>query len=78
MLIAILRASSLLSNLAADRRPLILEIDIGKQAGCSSTDHGSGKRHIVIANRAMSALGQKRTWPHVRSMSALPLKADIG
>jgi hypothetical protein len=25
----------------------------------------------------MSALGHKRTWPHVRSMSALPLKADI-
>src|SRR5262249_62262818 len=33
---------------------------------------GSRKRHL------MSALGQKRTWPHVRSMSALPPKADIG
>jgi hypothetical protein len=25
----------------------------------------------------MAALGQKRTWPHFRSMSALPPKADI-
>jgi hypothetical protein len=25
----------------------------------------------------MSALGQERTFPHVRLMSALPLKADI-
>jgi hypothetical protein len=34
----------------------------------------------LAANRAaalMSALGHKRTWPHVRSMSALPPKADI-
>ena len=29
-------------------------------------------------NSPMSALGQKQTWPHVRSMSALPPKADIG
>jgi hypothetical protein len=27
---------------------------------------------------AMSALGQKRTFPNVRPMSALPPKADIG
>jgi hypothetical protein len=27
---------------------------------------------------AMSALGQKRTLTHIRSMSALPPKADIG
>ena len=27
---------------------------------------------------SMSALGQKQTWPPVRSMSALPPKADIG
>src|SRR5262249_30251409 len=27
-----------------------------------------------LANALMSALGQKRTWPHVRSMSALPRK----
>src|SRR6516165_2152990 len=26
----------------------------------------------------MSALGQKRTWEHLQSMSALPPKADIG
>jgi hypothetical protein len=26
----------------------------------------------------MSALGQERTFPHVRAMSALPSKADIG
>jgi hypothetical protein len=29
------------------------------------------------ANSGMSALGQKRTLPHVRAMSALPPKADI-
>ena len=31
-----------------------------------------------LANRPMSALGQKQTSAHVRVMSALPPKADIG
>jgi hypothetical protein len=34
-------------------------------------------RHSKVGWR-MSALGQKRTLQHVRTMSALPLKADIG
>src|SRR5262249_37087025 len=32
----------------------------------------------IRAGRSMSALGQKRTSQHVRSISALPPKADIG
>ena len=31
-----------------------------------------------VENGLMSALGQKRTLGHVRAMSALPPKADIG
>ena len=66
---------------------LILEIDIrkflavavfdDKATGCSSTDQGGGKRRIVIANRAMSALGQKQTLRCACPMSALPPKADM-
>jgi hypothetical protein len=34
-------------------------------------------RNAVPAKALMSALGQKRTSPHVRVMSALPPKADV-
>jgi hypothetical protein len=35
-------------------------------------------RSLHPAGHPMSALGQKRTLGHVRAMSALPPKADIG
>ena len=50
------------NNFAADigkRLPIV--VTHHEEAGRSSTDHGDGKRRIVIANRAMSALGQKQT-----------------
>src|SRR5262249_32476664 len=40
--------------------------------------HGSGSNWPVGSGLPMSALGQKRTLGHVRAMSALPPKADIG
>jgi hypothetical protein len=66
------------NNFAADigkRLPIV--VTHHEEAGRSSTDHGDGKRRIVIANRAMSALGQKQTSRSEISMSALPPKADI-
>jgi hypothetical protein len=66
------------NNFAADigkRLPIV--VTHHEEAGRSSTDHGDGKRRIVIANRAMSALGQKQTSDWRLLMSALPPIADI-
>ena len=53
---AIRRASSFVSGLAADRRPG----SSSKQASCSSTDHGGGKRRLGIGgtnNQLIGTLG---------------------
>src|SRR6516225_5168608 len=42
-------------------------------------NHATSEIHIFLkSGKAMSALGQKQTSAHVRVMSALPPKADIG
>jgi hypothetical protein len=56
-------------------RDLALQLQQGfatGEMGLRLSLHGSNLGPV------MSALGQKRTWPHFRSMSALPPKADIG
>jgi len=46
---------------------------------CQAKPHLADDRAVCAIRRsAMSALGQKQTSQHVRSMSALPPKADIG
>ena len=56
---------------------LVLELDLRKhlpvvvthhEAGGLFLDNGGGKRRIVIANRAMSALGQKQTLRYFRGL----------
>src|SRR5215472_15164652 len=45
--------------------------------GNTLAHHGTTTAQCGTAKALMSALGQKRTFEHVRAMSALPPKADI-
>src|SRR6516162_8598253 len=54
---------------------IILEVPIGDR---TQKWHSGMSKRTTVSCQVMSALGHKRTLLGVRSMSALPPKADIG
>ena len=63
------------SNL--NRLPTISERSNVRVASIHTLTSTFGQKQVSGRAIEMSALGQKRTWRYVRSMSALPPKADM-